>query len=109
MADCPKCAYVGLHEKTTEEGLRVDECDECGGRWYDAGELEASAKDPAALRAAIESPLDEKAGTRPCARCLKPMVNRGLLERLLRVDFCPYCRGFWVDKPELGLIARLLR
>ena len=108
MADCPKCPYVGLDERTTEEGVRVDECKECGGRWYDAGELEAVSKDPAKLRAAVEQTLDERPSDRPCARCGGGMKNRGLIERVLRVDFCPGCRGFWVDKNEIALITRLL-
>ena len=86
----------------------VDECPECGGRWYDAGELEAASKDPAKLRAAIEDCIDDKPGDRPCARCDGAMRNRALLNRLLRVDFCPACRGFWIDKNEIPLVDRLL-
>lgn len=108
MADCPKCPYVGLDEVRTSQGLQVDECKECGGRWYDAGELEAAAKDPVKLRQAVEEQLDYRPSDRPCARCGGGMKNRGLLNRLLRVDYCPACRGFWVDKNEIGLIDRLL-
>lgn len=108
MADCPKCPYVGLHEVDTPEGVRVDECSECGGRWYDAGELEAASTDPAKLRAALEESVDPRPSDRPCARCGGAMSNRGLLNRLLRVDFCPACRGFWIDKNEIALITRLL-
>jgi Zn-finger nucleic acid-binding protein len=107
MADCPKCPYVGLNEVAVS-GVTVDECPECGGRWYDAGELEAVAKSPEKLRASVENTIDERASERPCARCGGGMKNRGLINRMLRVDFCPACRGFWVDKNELHLIDRLL-
>ncbi|MBI5595533.1 MAG: zf-TFIIB domain-containing protein [Elusimicrobia bacterium] len=108
MADCPKCPYVGLDEVTTEQGVRVDECPECGGRWFDAGELEAASPDAAKLSAAVNDEADSKPSDRPCARCAGTMVNRPLLNRFLRVDACPRCRGFWVDKNELPLINKLL-
>jgi len=40
MAECPKCPFTGLKEIDSEKGFGIDECPECGGRWYDLGELE---------------------------------------------------------------------
>ena len=97
-----------LEPVTTPQGVRVDDCPECGGRWFDAGELEAVSKDAEKLRAAIAADADEKKTERPCARCRGEMVNRSLLNRFLRVDYCRACHGFWVDKNELHLVDRLL-
>lgn len=109
MADCPKCPYIELNEVTTPQGIPVDECPECGGRWFDSGELEAVSANPAKLRAALEEEGDDKESDRPCARCGAKLKNRPLMSRFLRVDYCPRCRGFWVDKNELPLIDKLLK
>ncbi|MBI3299678.1 MAG: zf-TFIIB domain-containing protein [Elusimicrobia bacterium] len=109
MADCPKCPYVGLNLVRTPQGVQVDECPECGGRWFDAGELQAASADPAKLAAALEDGSDSKPSTRACARCGGELRNRPLISRFLRVDYCPRCRGFWVDKNELHLVDKLLK
>lgn len=106
--DCPKCPATPM--QTREVGtLKLDECPRCGGRWYDLGELAASVKDPPAFRkAAAAGPLRPRPGRAPCPRCGKPMTNGGLVNEFLRVDLCPACRGFWLDKNEIRLLDSLL-
>jgi hypothetical protein len=36
---CPKC-YTDLKEENYEEKVNIDRCQQCGGVWLDAGELE---------------------------------------------------------------------
>ena len=36
---CPKCG-TGLKEETRNEVVRIDACPECGGLYFDRGELE---------------------------------------------------------------------
>ncbi len=106
--DCPKCAFTPL-EPRLSSGLSLDECPKCGGRWYDAGELERAVLDPAAFQraggAALTSPRPGKA---ICPRCHENMTNGGLLSPHLRVDRCGKCGGVWLDKNEIPLLDRLL-
>lgn len=93
----------------TEKELDLDECPKCGGRWYDLGELAKAVKDQAGFQKAIaQGPLRPREGKAICPHCRKHMVNGGLVNELLRVDLCPGCKGFWLDKNELGLLERLL-
>lgn len=105
---CPKCAFTALQE-IQAHGVAVDECPNCGGRWYDLGELVDSVERPEKLRQAMaHGPLKPKPGEAPCPVCRQPMVNGGIVSELLRADLCPRCRGIWLDKYEIGLVDRLL-
>lgn len=93
----------------TVKGVALDECPKCGGRWYDLGELVRSVERPEKLRDLMSNgPLKPRPGDAPCPTCGAPMVNGGVVNPLLRADMCPKCRGFWLDKNEIGLIDRLL-
>ena len=90
-------------------GFSVDECPECGGRWYDSGEIEKVLKNSDKLRAAIDGGLlKPRPSERICPRCRGKLTNGGLLSEFLRVDLCPSCRGFWLDKGESALVEKLL-
>jgi Zn-finger nucleic acid-binding protein len=105
---CPKCPFTLLDAKSVR-GVSIDECKNCGGRWYDLGELVRSVERPEKLRDLMsKGPLKPKPGDAPCPACKKDMVNGGIVNPLLRADMCPDCRGFWLDKNEFGLIDRLL-
>ncbi|MDE2292930.1 MAG: zf-TFIIB domain-containing protein [Elusimicrobia bacterium] len=108
MAFCPSCRVVDMDTLTTPQGVVVDECPECGGRWFDAGELEAVSKDPAKMRAAVADDKDDKPSERVCPRCTTKLIDRALLSRFLRVDYCAGCRGFWVVKTDFHIIDKLL-
>ncbi len=107
--DCPKCPASPMEEKTVD-GVTIDECPRCGGRWYDLGELGRSSKDPYKFQKASEGGLHKpRPGRALCPHCSNAMVNGGLISELLRVDACPGCKGMWLDKNELGLVDRLLQ
>lgn len=106
---CPKCKYTEMLEKDSGFGFMVDECPECGGRWYDANELQQRVKDKDKFsRAVSEGMLRPRPASRECPRCEETMTNGGLVSEFLRVDFCPKCQGFWLDQNEIGLLDRLL-
>jgi len=87
----------------------VDECPECGGRWFDMGELEKVSAHPEKIaQAKIDGPLRPRETERECPRCEGGMVNAGFVNELLRVDMCPEGHGIWLDKNEIGLIERLI-
>lgn len=107
--DCPVCPYSPLDQLDSGKGFTVEECPRCGGRWFDAGELESVAKEPAKLRESIDAGLIKpRPSERICPRCRGTLTNGGLINQFLRVDLCPRCRGFWLDKNEIGLVDKLL-
>jgi Zn-finger nucleic acid-binding protein len=109
--ECPVCPYTPLVELDAGGGLKVDECPECHGRWYDAGELAPCCSEPDKLEAIIHGEgLDRpRASERACPICVGKLTNGGLVNPLLRVDFCQKCRGFWLDRNEIALLDRLLK
>ncbi|MFH2201855.1 MAG: zf-TFIIB domain-containing protein [Elusimicrobiota bacterium] len=107
--DCPVCPYTPMEQVDSGQGFEVDECPHCGGRWYDAGELEQVVKSPDKLRASMEEGLIKpRPGERICPTCRGKLTNTGLINQFLRVDFCHVCRGFWLDKNEIGLVDKLI-
>ena len=110
MAECPRCAFTEMNERDSGLGFPIDECPECGGRWYDLSELEKVSKDPEKFRKAQECGLKRtRPSERDCPRCRRKLVNGGLISELLRVDCCETCRGIWLDKNEIALVDKLLQ
>jgi len=112
---CPRCTKI-LQETTVCE-ITVEGCPECGGSWFDQGELnEVAKRDPTALeqidRAFTPSDRVRAMPTRElrCPVCL------ARLERFefkhfpgVQMDGCARCRGIWADHGELREIARRIR
>ncbi len=106
---CPVCKTDLL--VVEREGIEVDWCLDCGGLWFDEGELELlgeKAGRPIAPQI-LESRdhLSEK-GRRRCPRCPKRMesvqLELGSGERTI-IDRCPR-HGLWLDRGELGQLMR---
>ena len=106
--DCPRCHVVLLIEY--HEGIEVDHCPECNGRWLDhhqLDELEArTAPDESTRRAMIEyarrdSELD-------CPVCTKRMRAFNYRAYDLELDTCEDEHGFWVDAGEEGRIRDIM-
>ena len=96
---CPRCPS-SLHALDTAEGETVDYCGECGGTWYDEGELEAvlGLSRLVRLRRVAVAPTP---GPR-CPRCPSMMNEVSYPKRdPVRIDICRECFGTWLDKAEL--------
>ena len=110
---CVKCTSV-LDRKEVA-GIEVDVCPRCGGIWLDRGELEAlgsrSDEELAALREALGirkgAPPVPSETTTACPAC------DGTLRELrfgnILIDFCPKCRGIWLDKGEFDAAVAFVR
>ncbi len=110
--DCFRCRQA--MRKGAREGVLVDVCDNCGGLWLDAGELEAlerkEAKERGELIREARKELTEE--TRQvlkvvdlCPKCqtvrLKQLVKRGV-----QLDCCPSCKGLYFDDRELVRVMK---
>jgi Zn-finger nucleic acid-binding protein len=109
MAHCPKCRFVELNEVDSGKGFTLDECSECGGRWFDMGELEKGSAHPEKVaQAKVDGPLRPRPSDRQCPRCEREMVNAGFINEFLRADLCQDGHGLWLDKHEIHLVDKLL-
>lgn len=88
----------------TEKNVEVDWCPECGGVWFDAGEIElllgCEKPIPSLFREAPETHGEESL---PCPRCRGKLVKVGLGSTVL--DHCPENHGVWFDAGELEALA----
>jgi Zn-finger nucleic acid-binding protein len=114
---CPACSH--LLSPINAAGLTTDICTQCGGLWFDRGEL-AQTLDTKKI---VQHLSDESSfifppalgqttpTERSCPHCHNPleaMLCKGGDVRVT-IDGCPTCRGFWLDKGELDTLARLQR
>jgi len=101
---CVKCNTE--LEKSIVYDVEVDVCRQCGGIWLDRGEIAALS----AYRDSVLAELRAISGTKMApsskpAKALKCPACPGTLEDKqlgsVRVDFCPRCQGFHLDRGEL--------
>lgn len=114
---CPRCgAPMGEKQEATNVvmGMSVKGCSECGGFLIDYSEAEdvlgkaTGKKDEAALTGEIVHPEAKKALTGSCPFCggeFRPSPFRfDLTDKMVYLDQCAGCEGFWFDMGELGQI-----
>jgi Zn-finger nucleic acid-binding protein len=110
---CPKCE--GEFSTRYVKDVKVEECKQCHGVWFDATELEEATKEvDQDLRWMDfdlwknQDSIDVSRGTLMCPRCNIPMamVKYGPTE--VQVDTCTNCHGIWLDKGEFEEIISAL-
>jgi Zn-finger nucleic acid-binding protein len=99
--DCPDCgtrmqAFWAPPRRGGEE-IELDRCNECGGVWFDAGELLATSG-----RVATST---RDATDRLCPVC-HVELELGRLNSGVEVETCPRCRGTFLEARDLEAIAR---
>jgi Zn-finger nucleic acid-binding protein len=110
---CPRCR-AGL-KAATNPLIAVDVCTECGGVFFEQGELAKLARKQQEAFAKLEALVKEPAnavtdsGNLTCPGCGATMERyeyaycSGIM-----LDHCPTCGGIWVDEGELGRIGEHL-
>jgi len=108
---CPAC-FNNLTEIQVGS-LKVDVCQGgCGGIWFDAFELQkVDEEEEAAGGHLLDIQRDESIKVDPsrkreCPRCEGVKLKRHFFsaKRLVEVDECPNCAGYWLDAGELTRI-----
>lgn len=116
MKEIPVCPRDGATLAPLEiEGLDLDSCPECGGLWFDMGELRRAEdradedlhwleftlwRDEHSF-ALTPTPLD-------CPRCDGQLGSAVYHETGVIVHSCPACEGTWLDHGDLEVIVRHL-
>ncbi|MFA5293045.1 MAG: zf-TFIIB domain-containing protein [Phycisphaerae bacterium] len=101
--DCPACKNPMIILEL--DRVETDYCQNCGGIWLDASELELLFEDQRQSRLFIDSfeqVKSSKEQSRPCPICLKKMhkIQVGGDEPVV-IDRCANGHGLWFDKGEL--------
>lgn len=104
---CIKCDGM-LHLVRVGE-VEVDQCDGCGGIWFDSGELRKilDQKDVEALRAMkARATRDSDTKRASCPRCRGEgkLVQVASLTSDIHIDTCAVCGGEWLDGGELAIV-----
>ena len=110
-----KCAACGQPMMVVEhDGIELDYCPDCGGVWFDSGEIDllmekmgVESSGLEGLHLAPEAASSED--TRKCPICHKRMkkVKLGHEPELL-IDACPDGDGLWLDHGETGQLVKHL-
>ncbi len=98
--DCPRCG-LPLKEETVKKlgpDVVVDVCHQCGGTWYDRGELAKTITDRRLADRLTEEPIRGSMSQMKCPRCQGRMRVRH--EWGVEVDVCISCEGVWLDLGE---------
>jgi Zn-finger nucleic acid-binding protein len=102
--DCPVCKNAMIVLELAE--VEVDYCTDCGGIWFDAGELELLLGNSQQTKQLLDSFKIDSSCTekrRKCPICLKKMqkIVVGPSTPPLLIDKCARGDGLWFDHGEL--------
>ncbi|NIV43224.1 MAG: hypothetical protein GWN11_12635 [Candidatus Dadabacteria bacterium] len=95
--------------------IEVDECEKCRGIWFDVDELR-KAKDLTDENLnwmdfeiwKHEDLFKTTAGEIVCPKCSASLVSIDYDDTGVRIDYCPGCRGTWLQKGEFSKIIEAL-
>lgn len=111
--DCPRCKKALNAEQVRDVNIRfeIEQCPECEGAWFDQGELAKVDKiiEPVLVEFRNIPARKEQNKALTCPSC----ENLQLLKKVQHprdykviVDYCPVCKGIWLDKGELEAIQK---
>lgn len=111
--NCPKCNQTFVPH--TLGFTAVDQCQQCGGFWFDGGELAKSqaTSEPDTRWMDVDLWKDQElfhveAGGMKCPRCGAQMAAVKYGETGVTVDACASCEGVWLEKGEYEQILAAL-
>ncbi len=106
---CPKCGTDSLNPFGMIEGVHVDFCSGCKGIWFDEGELAFYTEMPVDLPSLHQDVDGGRDTGLDCPRCgdVHLIEVHYLKNQHPLLDFCPKCKGVFVDKGELPQIESL--
>ena len=113
MKPCPNC---NIELKPKMIGLvEIDECEKCKGIWFDKDELrqvkDITDSDLNWMDFEIWRHLDKietQARNLKCPKCEQTLVAIKYGETDITIDYCPNCKGTWLDSDEFKKIIASL-
>ena len=103
---CPRCQKPALEELDLDySGVVLDRCLQCGGVWFDGGELE-QVLDLCPKK--LKVPWLAKKSELRCLHCDRRLHEFRYLTSMTVIDMCKKCRSIWLDHGEFAAIRELL-
>lgn len=111
---CPDCQQE--LKRASFQGVNIDECTSCGGKWFDRDELKKAIdskdnylrwldfnvfEDVVGKYTAVE-------GSKICPKCSAKLTTKEYSESHVLIGVCPACGGVWLDKNEFQKIISYL-
>jgi Zn-finger nucleic acid-binding protein len=113
VKQCPKCHLTMMLKSIGP--VTIDECGKCEGVWFDKDELRQSEdvadKDFDWMDFEIWKHADQfsaKSSSLKCPVCKTPLHAIHYGETQITIDYCPACKGTWLDKGEFKKIVKAL-
>ncbi len=95
--------------------VEIDECEKCKGIWFEEDELrkvkDSTDHDLKWIDFEIWKHKDQfttKSKNLPCPKCNKALVAIEYADTKTEIDYCPACKGTWLDKGEFKKIIDAL-
>ena len=107
---CLNCEDVDMVKVTCGPDLMVEQCNDCGGLWLDAGELFNIIELGKFYINHLDTSLkkdSQKNRIRKCPKCeviLQPKHPK--TAPAIIIDKCPDCKGIWLDRGELIKLSK---
>lgn len=99
--ECPQCNTpmrpFMIQSRNPGIDVELDRCHNCGGAWFDSGELEIATG-----RSVIKS---MRGSDRYCPRCFIPLLNAELTAGVA-VEACRTCKGTYLDARDIFTVTR---
>ena len=112
--ECPNCKHE--LKKIPYNDINLAQCINCGGMWFDKGELRAvKDKEDEFLQwldvDLFSNPQAFKGGysTMICPNDKEPLYEISYDSADIKVDVCRKCQGVWLDKEEYDTIVAFLK
>jgi len=97
---CVKCHKGQLQEHALpKSGVVIDQCNACGGMWFDANEF-ATILGPNAVKPFYISYSSHFNDDYQCPRCAVALAAFNYTGTSTEIDACPKCKGIWLDYKE---------
>ena len=111
--NCPRCfsPLVRKPVRDFEVVYFVDHCEKCGGSWFHNDQLSAIEKtiEPTFIEIRNIPPAEEQVKTLSCPSCGPGNALQKAehpRDRKVIFDYCPSCKGIWLDSGELEAIQK---
>ena len=109
---CPRCGSE--MDRVKEPDLVVDRCPECGGTFFDRGELDVLVAGLSGMHLHL-FPEPERQDVHSAITCATPScVGETMLKKTISdlseiiFDYCPKCEGIFLDKGEIQEVSQEL-
>lgn len=111
--NCPRCK-TPLNKENVKEfkvSFEVDNCHSCGGTWFDKGELSHldKIKEPTYFEIKKIPNKKDQLKALSCPSCEDHQLMQKAehyRDSKVIMDYCPLCKGIWLDKGELEAIQK---